>query len=222
MAERRTMQRTRTLRGGKILFNDKRSVIDCTVRNLSDVGACLQVTSQVGVPKTFDLMIEGSHETHPCHLIWHHDNRIGVSFDAAPSERPAEHEGAPTRTELTALRAALDKVEFGIVLLDSELKAQFINRAFRDMSRLPDDMADSKPTFVALIYHGRENRADDIHDEELEAYMAERIAMVKAGDGKPLDLPLANGDVMRFQCAALPTGWRMLTYTRMRDFVRRS
>ena len=38
MAERRTVPRTRILRGGKILFNDKRSVIDCTVRNLSEVG----------------------------------------------------------------------------------------------------------------------------------------------------------------------------------------
>lgn len=60
--------------------------------------------------------------------------------------------------EMPAFRAALDQVQFGVVLLVHELRAQFINRTFRTMFRLPDAKADSKPPFVALMYHDRNAR----------------------------------------------------------------
>ena len=69
--------------------------------------------------------------------------------------------------ELPALRAALDDVPFGIVLLDSELRAQFINRAFRKMWRLPDSKADAKPAYIALLHHGRDIRAYDVPESEV-------------------------------------------------------
>ena len=43
------------------------------------------------------------------------------------------------------LSAALDQVDIGIVLLDSDTRAEFINRAFRDYFSLPDEKAASKP-----------------------------------------------------------------------------
>jgi hypothetical protein len=55
MEERRISNRSRICRGGKILFNNRRSVLDCTIRNLSPGGACVQVENLVGVPATFDL-----------------------------------------------------------------------------------------------------------------------------------------------------------------------
>ena len=57
MDNRRERDRQRTLKSGKIVFNHKTSVVDCTVRNLSDTGACLQVGSAVGIPEIFDLLI---------------------------------------------------------------------------------------------------------------------------------------------------------------------
>src|SRR5580692_11946666 len=113
------------------------------------------------------------------------------------------------RNELLTLRAALDEVRFGVVLLDRELRAQFINRAFRRMWRLPDAKADSKPAFVALMYHGRDTRAYDVPEDQLDAYVAERVAYVKAGHPAPVDVHLASGEVIRFQCAVLPAGGRM-------------
>jgi diguanylate cyclase (GGDEF)-like protein len=124
--------------------------------------------------------------------------------------------------ELSALRAALDQVAFGVVLLDAELRAQFINRTFRKMWRLADAKADSKPAFVALMYHGRDTRAYAVPADELDAYVAERVARVQAGDAKPIDLRLANGEVIRFQCTVLPAGGRMLSYTYVTDIVRHS
>jgi PAS domain-containing protein len=122
--------------------------------------------------------------------------------------------------ELSALRAAIDAVPVGIVVLDPELRAQFISRAFRKMWRLPDAKADSKPAFVALMYHGRDTRAYDVPDSELDAYVARRVAYVKSGNPAPVEVRLASGDVIRFQCTVLPGGGRMLTYTDVTDLVR--
>jgi hypothetical protein len=80
MPERRHSQRSRTLRAGKILFNNRASVIDCMVRNVSAHGACLLLPSVVGVPQVFDLMIDGEGASHPCKMMWHAQNRIGVEF----------------------------------------------------------------------------------------------------------------------------------------------
>ena len=243
MAERRNAQRMRTLRSGKILFNQKGSVLDCVVRNLSDGGACLQVESPVGVPQRFELMIDGESAKRTCDLAWQAGNRIGVRFAQAPSaaqdtdrecdgnrsatmfsrwRRNGEEAPDLLRAELLSLRAALDEVEFGVVLLDAELRAQFINRAFRKMWRLPDAKAEAKPAFVALMYHGRDTRAYEVPAADLDGYVAERVALVKAGDPTPRDLRLASGQVIRFQCAVLPAGGRMLSYTCVTDIVRHS
>jgi len=50
MQERRYSPRSRTLRAGRILFNNKRSVIDCMVRNISAHGACLASSGRRGGP----------------------------------------------------------------------------------------------------------------------------------------------------------------------------
>ena len=70
MSERRSLQRGRTLLGGKIVFNTGRSVIDCTVRNLSEEGACVDVASPIGLPDHVHLLIAGDAEPRPCNPIW--------------------------------------------------------------------------------------------------------------------------------------------------------
>jgi PAS domain-containing protein len=113
-------------------------------------------------------------------------------------------------------------VPMGIVLLDSGLRAQFINRAFRAMWHLPEAKAESRPAFVTLMYHGRDTRAYDVADDELDAYVEGRVAHVRAGDPKPIDLRLTNGEIIRFQCTKLPDGGRMLSYTDVTDIVARA
>jgi diguanylate cyclase (GGDEF)-like protein len=232
MDEHRTLQRGRTLLGGKIIFNGGRSAFDCKVRNLSDDGACLEVESQAGIPVQFQLAVSNGKELRNCKLIWQSDHRIGVSFERRLVEpqhdgeqqgsQSDESEQAFMRGHVLALRAALDGVRFGVVLLDHELRAQFINRAFRQMWRLPDHKADSKPPFVALMYHGRDTRAYEVPAADLDAYVAERVEHIKVGDPTPRDLRLANGEVLRLQCAVLPNGGRMLSYTQVTDIVRHS
>lgn len=75
--DNRIAARHRVLKGAKIEFGG--SAIDCTIRNLSDTGAALDVTSPVGIPTEFTLVAEGIHR--PCRVVWRKEKRIGITFD---------------------------------------------------------------------------------------------------------------------------------------------
>jgi len=135
------------------------------------------------------------------------------TLDAFAVER--RHHATETR-----LAAAFDQIDVGIVLLDAETRAEFINRAFRDYFSLPDARADERPPFVALMYHGRDTGAFELPEDELSDFIARRMEMVRTGDATPINIDLANGEVLRFVCTALPDGGRMLVYTPVTDLVR--
>jgi PAS domain-containing protein len=122
----------------------------------------------------------------------------------------------------TAMRlsAALDQVDIGIVLLDADTRAEFINRAFRDYFSLSDEQADAKPPFIALMYHARDTGAWELPEDELSHFIAERTEKMRVGDSTPININLADGQVLRFSCTALPDGGRMLSYTPVTDLVR--
>ena len=118
------------------------------------------------------------------------------------------------------LSAALDRIGIGVVLFDADTRAEFINRAFRHYFGLPDDIADSQPPLIALMYHGRDTHAYEMPDDELDAFIAERTKLIRAGDATPIDIRLSDGQVLRMSCTALPDGGRMLSYTPVTDLVR--
>ena len=78
-SNRRITNRKKTLKSAKIIFNKKQSVIDCFVRDVSNTGAKLQVSDQVGIPRSFTLIFnDGS--SHECERVRAHGNEIGVRF----------------------------------------------------------------------------------------------------------------------------------------------
>lgn len=83
MEERRRFPRHRTLKSGKIVVQSGRSVVDCTVRNLSANGALLVVKRLAGIPEKFDLVLETSGEHHACRIAWRGEDRVGVEFRRA-------------------------------------------------------------------------------------------------------------------------------------------
>lgn len=76
----RAGDRTRVLKGGRIVFNGRMSTMDCTVRSLSEGGAGIDVMSSAGIPADFELMIQPEGITRPCHVVWKTDRKIGVEF----------------------------------------------------------------------------------------------------------------------------------------------
>jgi hypothetical protein len=72
-------QGQQNLKAGTISFDG--SGIDCLVRKMSAHGANLEVESQIGIPNSFDLVIDTEHGNHHCHVIWRKARRIGIAFD---------------------------------------------------------------------------------------------------------------------------------------------
>jgi PilZ domain-containing protein len=83
MAEKRRIRRQRVLKGGKILLS-RGGAIDCTVRNLSETGACLHLPSSVGVPDSFDIVIGPDSAPTPCRVVWRSAKQIGIAFTPDP------------------------------------------------------------------------------------------------------------------------------------------
>ncbi len=77
--ERRRVPRHRTLKAGLIAFN-RAGTIECQVRNLSPIGACLNVAGQVGIPDEFVLLIEHDQIKQHCRVIWRKPTQLGVEF----------------------------------------------------------------------------------------------------------------------------------------------
>jgi len=76
--EHRNAPRHRVLKTGTIEFGG--GGIDCVVRNMSDTGAALEVTSPLGIPDHFTLVIPQDHAARPCRVMWRKEKRIGVAF----------------------------------------------------------------------------------------------------------------------------------------------
>ncbi|MBA3727507.1 MAG: PilZ domain-containing protein [Armatimonadetes bacterium] len=79
MDNKRETVRHRVLKAGTIAFRG--AGISCRVRNLSASGAALEVENQIGIPPSFDLVLEPDHVNRPCHVVWRKERRIGVAFD---------------------------------------------------------------------------------------------------------------------------------------------
>ncbi len=79
MEKKRAADRKRVLKAGSIEFGG--GAIDCTVRNISETGAALEVVSPLFIPDRFTLFFHTDHVRRPCHIVWRKEKRIGVAFD---------------------------------------------------------------------------------------------------------------------------------------------
>ena len=75
----RTVQRHRVLKAGSIQFSG--GAIDCTVRNVSQTGAALEVVTPLFIPDRFTLAVPADQLKRPCRIVWRKQRRIGVTFE---------------------------------------------------------------------------------------------------------------------------------------------
>lgn len=121
---------------------------------------------------------------------------------------------------LYEFQAVLDTIEYGILFMDSELRARIANRAFRRMWGLPDDLLARRPTMREIIEFNRYNRVYDVPDAAWEDYVNARIETATRGDIPPAEIHRADGKVIQYRGIALPDGGRMLTYFDITDLKR--
>jgi hypothetical protein len=79
MQERRKVTRTRVLKRAKVLLGNT-SVIDCVARDLTNIGAGLEVPSTNKLSGSLDLTLDDGRSIRRRRLVWRKLNRAGVEF----------------------------------------------------------------------------------------------------------------------------------------------
>ena len=124
--------------------------------------------------------------------------------------------------KLEISHVALDQVDYGVIVLDKDLRAQFMNRAVFKRTVLRERGPDEHPTYDEILRETAANAGYAVEPDKLNEFVAQRVAFVRSGNSTPVELRMADGSVARFKCIPLPDGGRMLTYTDVTDLTRQS
>ena len=119
MKERRTSARQKAFLQGRIHFNNRRSSIDCLVRDLSEQGAKLKLSETVTIPEVMELQIPNRDESYRARVQWRTGQEVGVAFGpdkGSPSivpSQPVELAGRVQRleTEMAALTRKVKELQ---------------------------------------------------------------------------------------------------------------
>lgn len=124
--ERRRIARQKSFLRGSIHFNNRRTVVDCLIRDISSYGARLIFSDAVTMPDILELYIPQKEQTLRAHIIWRHGQEVGVAFaQAMQMEPPAEAAGAAATAgshQEQALAERVTKLEAEIAALKRVLK----------------------------------------------------------------------------------------------------
>jgi hypothetical protein len=77
----RASTRERVLKPGSIEFG--LNSVPCMVRNLSETGAALDVSSSFGLPDYFTLVLTLESKRLSARVIWRQDMRVGVALESS-------------------------------------------------------------------------------------------------------------------------------------------
>lgn len=75
----RTFVRKKTLRTGVVVFNQRKTTVECAISDLSDMGARLRPTGAAILPDEFELQVLYG-GTFQCRVIHRTRDQVGVRF----------------------------------------------------------------------------------------------------------------------------------------------
>jgi hypothetical protein len=105
--ERRRVARQKSFLRGMIYFNNRRSAVDCLIRDISNQGARVIFSDAVQTPDVLDLYIPQKEQTLRAHVIWRHGTEVGVGFEQAPQPEQTTEVGGDLTERVTRLEAEL-------------------------------------------------------------------------------------------------------------------
>jgi PAS domain S-box-containing protein len=121
--------------------------------------------------------------------------------------------------------AVLDRIDYGILLLGSDLRARAANRAFKAMWQIPDDFVARQSTLAEIIDHNRDTGLHiegSVSADEWDAYVEQQVTAVQKGAVLPVQFRRGDGRMLRYEAMVLPGGNRMITYLDITDLVRQN
>ena len=105
--ERRHIVRQKSFLRGMVYFNNRRSVSDCLIRDISPFGARLIFSDAVTTPDLLDLYIPQKEQTLRSQVIWRSGHEVGVAFPQAIHPEPATRGSGDLAERVAKLEAEM-------------------------------------------------------------------------------------------------------------------
>lgn len=84
----RIARRQRVLKDGKIVFNANSSVVDCTIRDMSEIGARIICRDQLAVPGDCRLVTLSDNQIRDVKVMWRRGDQLGLRFTGKALRAP--------------------------------------------------------------------------------------------------------------------------------------
>ena len=127
MAERRSSARQKSFLQGRIYFNNRRSSVDCLIRDYSETGARLKFSESIAVPDAMELYIPNKEEIHRARVEWRSGNEMGVSFGEevrSPSVAPDAAQPGDLAARVQTLEAEVHALKRALNELRADIRKQ--------------------------------------------------------------------------------------------------
>jgi hypothetical protein len=85
----RNAPRQRVLKPARLISLDRKTVSDCTIKNISETGAQLKVQNQITVPREFLFLQPKLNLMCHARVVWRRDDLVGITFTTPMAEAPA-------------------------------------------------------------------------------------------------------------------------------------
>lgn len=122
---------------------------------------------------------------------------------------------------LSRFEAIIDNIDYAVVFMDSELRVEIANRAWKEMWGFDAGASLVGRTMADLINTNRYNDIYDVPDSQWEDFVGQHTEAVRRGFEGPTEIHRKDGKILRYQCVALADGSRMLTYFDITDIKNR-
>jgi signal transduction histidine kinase len=109
-------------------------------------------------------------------------------------------------------QVVLDTIEYGVLILDPELRVRMWNRAFRELWGVSEEALRDRPLVRDVLDAYRDRGLHGVPGTDWPAYVERRIAEIGAAASPPQEWRLPDGKLLQYEIVALPDGGRMLTY----------
>ena len=123
--ERRRVARQKSFLRGMVYFNNRRSVLDCLIRDISPCGARLVFSDAVTTPDQLDLYIPQKEQTLRTQVVWRHGQEIGVAFAQGAQVDNALAEGGDLGERVQRLEAEMAALKRMLKQIKSEVAHEF-------------------------------------------------------------------------------------------------
>ncbi|WP_245435858.1 response regulator [Mesorhizobium tamadayense] len=132
----------------------------------------------------------------------------------------AQH-AAGTSEALADLRLMVDSMPIGVIVLDADLRAEIINRAFYDFWKIDPRRATVGCGFRDLMEASRDADPYGADEAAWRRHIAEREAEIRAGVAGSRQLPRNDGRTLIASLAPLAGGKRLISYVDITDMKHR-